>query len=367
MFNSVSFENFRGLNNINVSLSQLTMLTGTNGVGKTTVLEGLYCLFSQSKLDVSPLSRYAKTSKLTINQNGNIGAAPAYDYKLFWNECPSYGNTECSVTAKSDSEKWCWRYKKANVDDIKNLINFQPFSISTNTEFAKWQWSISQGTDNKEFSKAQIITDDGTLQLIPLNSVVHISFFSDCLYIDFPLIRVSPETLTLGMSKELTNAIKPLCSRVTDVRLAGLNKGFSVVLDGEKEASLGTLGNGTVTWASTVHAILELMDDCWYNDRQSSAPLFILIDEFGAGIHYSAMLSIWGYIKTFAEENPNIQFVFTSHSKDCIQAYCETFSESENAKIVRFHKNAHDDGIETTEYEKEYFPKIIDDEWEVRG
>jgi AAA15 family ATPase/GTPase len=366
MFSSIEFKNFRGLDNKSVPLSQLTMLTGTNGVGKTTVLEGLYCLFSKSKLDVSPLSRYIKTTKLTINQNGNIGTAPAYDYKLFWDECPSYGNTECSVSAKSDSTEWTWTYKKAELDEIKNLINYQPFTVTTKTEFAKWEWSISQNEDKNKFTAAQIISDDGSLQ-VAKNSVINSRFFSECAYIDFPLIRVVPETLTLNISKELTKAIKPLCSRVTDVRNAGYPKGFTAVLDGENEISLGTLGNGAVAWVSTVHAILMRRDEFLPGLKQGSAPLFILIDEFGAGIHYSAMLDIWKFIKTFAEENPNIQFVFTSHSKDCIQAYCETFLQSDDASIVRMHRTRNSKEIVTTEYKNDLFPNIIDGDWEVRG
>jgi recombinational DNA repair ATPase RecF len=40
MVNKVVFSNFRGLNDLTISTAPATMLTGSNGAGKTTILEG---------------------------------------------------------------------------------------------------------------------------------------------------------------------------------------------------------------------------------------------------------------------------------------------------------------------------------------
>ena len=42
MIKSVTLKDFRGLDELKVPLSPATMLTGINGVGKTSVLEGLF-------------------------------------------------------------------------------------------------------------------------------------------------------------------------------------------------------------------------------------------------------------------------------------------------------------------------------------
>ena len=44
MFESVQMTNFRGFKDMTVPLTQVTLLTGNNGSGKTSVLEALYCL-----------------------------------------------------------------------------------------------------------------------------------------------------------------------------------------------------------------------------------------------------------------------------------------------------------------------------------
>jgi AAA15 family ATPase/GTPase len=87
MIKSVTLKDFRGLTDLKVPLSSVSVLTGVNGVGKSSVLEGLYCLFSQTRLDVSPLSRYNKSLALSVNQAANIpigfAVSQNYNYMLF--------------------------------------------------------------------------------------------------------------------------------------------------------------------------------------------------------------------------------------------------------------------------------------------
>ncbi|MBQ6148642.1 MAG: AAA family ATPase, partial [Oscillospiraceae bacterium] len=49
MINSVAFYNFRGLKHLELSeLSQITLLTGRNNAGKSSVLEGIFLLMDHS-------------------------------------------------------------------------------------------------------------------------------------------------------------------------------------------------------------------------------------------------------------------------------------------------------------------------------
>jgi AAA15 family ATPase/GTPase len=42
MLKNVEITHFRGLDNVSIPLKRITVLTGCNGVGKTTVLEALH-------------------------------------------------------------------------------------------------------------------------------------------------------------------------------------------------------------------------------------------------------------------------------------------------------------------------------------
>jgi len=379
MITSVEFKNFRGFSDLTLPLSQVTMLTGTNGVGKTSVLEGLYCLFSETRLDVSPLARYNKTMNFVASPSINplgLAVRPSYNYKLFWDECPSYERTECSVKASSDNGfSWGWEYKKARLNDLdKKLTANNRIPVDSTSEFALWNWFVDGViTDPKthqpvkftdSFNSAQVFLPDGGLYLLPLQVIT----WNLCKYLDFASIRLQPQRLSYPTSKELTKALQVINPHVTDVRLTDTVSGLSIVLDNDKSATLGTLGNGAVTWVSVLTAIFDVLDDTKKDPQSNPLPSIILIDEMGAGINYNIMRDIWKYIREFMKQNSNIQFVFTSHSDDCIEAYCEAFLNTKDvASVVRLHKTAVGKKNMYTKYSESVFENIINGEWEVRG
>jgi hypothetical protein len=378
MIKSISFKSFRGLDSLNMPLSQVTMLTGVNGIGKTSILEGLYCLFSETRLDVAALARYNRTFGVMINQAPNapagIAARHIFNYRLFWEECPSYGETACSVTAfDTENLKWSWDYKKASMVDLdKQMLTNNHVLIDSSTEFALWNWKIhgvklNMKNHQKEqvsdkFSRAQILLPDGGLIFLPQTSQVK----SVCRYLDFASLRIQPPVLSFETSKHLTGALKIINPRVTDIRLTGTESGLSVVLDNTREVTLGTIGNGAVTWTSALIAIFNVIESL-KNQQPTDVPIIILVDEIGAGIHYSVMLDMWKYLRDFTKQYPYIQFVTTSHSDDCVRAFCEAFREQSSASIVRLHKTSVDNRIIPTAYSKEQFGNIISGDWEVRG
>jgi len=367
MIRSVTLKNFRGLDSLTVPLNSATMLTGINGVGKTSVLEGLYCLFSNTRLDVAPLSRYNKSQGLApythVGMPFNLAARQTYNYKLFWDECPIYGCGTCSVEAASTHYTWHWQYQKGKYNDLdKDMIINNMVHVDAATEFALWQWDKKGESETITTRRAQVLNPDGGLYLLPIES----DYFSMCQYIDFSTISLQPTKLSFQTAKQLTKALQILNPKITDVRLKDIDSGLSVIVSDKYEVSLSTIGNGAVTWASALISIFELVDLLKLQEEEK-LPVFVLFDEMGSGIHYSIMLEIWDYLKKFLEQNKNIQFVFNSHSDDCIRAFCEAFRQTKNASIVRLHQSANNSGIIPTEYTSDEFENIIAGEWEVRG
>lgn len=378
MVTKTSFQGFRMLNNLSLDLAPVTMLTGSNGVGKTTVLEGLYCLLSETRLDVSPLSRYNRAIGLPGGQTGNASggfiARQRYNYKLFWEECPTHEQSECSVTALTDNGlTWSWGYKKATLADLsKTIIANNPIPVDTTTEFALWEWSAKgKVIDNKSlqplkinelYSRVQILSPDGGLYLLPIEGKA----LSYCRFIDFTSGRVQPQKMSFNTARQLTAALRLINHRITDVRLKDIESGLSVVIDDKYEVSLGTIGNGAVTWASVLIAIFDVIESAKLGP-QFDVPVMILIDEMGAGIHYSIMTDVWMFLKEFMKHNSNIQFVFTSHSDDCIESFCKAFINDDNAKIIRLHQSGDTKDIVPTDYTNDSFDDIISGAWEVRG
>jgi hypothetical protein len=345
----------------------VTLLTGTNGAGKTSVLEGLYCLFSETQLDVSHLARYCRSAGIRITQqNGmqNIAGYSVYNYRLFWDECPAFGKNTCSVSANYGNGQLEWIYTKVKMSEIDASIlrdaKLMGIPIDSTTDIARFKWqSKNLGID---LEKAQILSLDGGWHIVsPENKEI-----GACKYIDFAFTKAMPKELSLQTARKLTEALKLIHPQITDVRISKIENGLYVVLDGNQEATLATVGNGAGTWASTLYSIFELVERFIPQDN-NSIPAFVLIDEIGTGVHYSVMSSLWKYIRDFTVQYPNMQLIATSHSDDCVRAFCETFIEcKEKANLVNLHKTATNE-IAATSFNASHFGMIMSGELEVRG
>jgi len=374
MFNSVTLQNFRGFNDVIVPISRVTLLTGTNAVGKTSVLEGLYCLFSETHLDVSPLVRYNRTLSFVFNQvNGslNVTGRHVYNYGLFWDECSASSNLPCYVSAKTDTgTTWQWTYRSAKMSDIDTTLLEKARSmnivIDSFTDIALFDWQICDNglVEDKDIRRvAQILSMDGLPYLVSTKN----QMVSICRYMDFASIKAMPQVLSHQTARKLTRVLNFIDPRIKDIRLSKPEYGLSVVFDDDRESTLGTIGNGAVTLASVCIAIFDIID--WLEKRGQSCdiPIFLLIDEMGAGIHYSVMGNIWKYIWSVLEKYPCIQLISTSHSDDCVRTFCDVFVDKEDvASVVRLHRSVNNKII-STQYNTCKFDVIMSGEWEVRG
>ena len=340
--NKVTFTNFRGIDKLSIPLTRAMMLTGPNGVGKTSILEGLYCLFSETRLDVLPLSRYCRRIGISNPHTGvSVGVSShyLYNYSLFWDECPKYGNESCSVFAQFNGHQWDWVYRRAkNLSELPAelasaaTVNTSGWPIDALTEFAIWDWSQGE----VQHSRAQTLSAvlPGFHVFPPENKSQ-----SFCTYIDFATIRAMPSKLTFKVSKMLTEALQLINPHVTDIRFEGADSGLSVILNDEYSTSLDTLGNGAVTLVNVLIVIFETLET--QSRTMPDAPFFVLIDEIGAAMHYNVMLDVWNYLKLLSEKHRNLNYVATSHSNDCVKAFCEVFRDrmvNDEAKLLRLYK-----------------------------
>lgn len=357
MLQNVHFINYRGLKDTTIPLAPITLLTGTNGIGKTSVLEGLYFLLTEQVPDAAVFPRYQPIHNRT--------KAGEYDYLSFWKECPTSGASVCQVEADLKTQKLSWEMKISDFSGIDE--EFKRYELQrksgNDTLYVSWEWK-SKETNSSQFSSIS----KAVQQLI---KVSHDSLRNGdvtstaCRYVDMPSIKHVPDTLPLQTEKLLTRALRIINSEVTGVRYDGIPGRLRIIIKDEYERSLGALGVGAETWGSVLLVLAELIS---ISTKDKSSVMF-LVDEIGAGIHYSKQEEMWGFLLKFLSEYPQIQMVLTTHSYDCIKAFCKTFQNANPgmAQIVRLHTFGEKDGIKTTTYSHDTFENILQDEWEVRG
>jgi ABC-type transport system involved in cytochrome c biogenesis ATPase subunit len=154
MLQNVRLINYRGLKDATIPLAPITLLTGMNGAGKTSVLEGLYCLLSQPVPDVAVFPRYqASMSTQAVNvmwPTGSPNLQPPfspvvkYDYPAFWKECSTDGASECQVAAGTKEFRLAWKMRISDFSEldhtIKDIATNYGLQGGANVPYALWEW-----------------------------------------------------------------------------------------------------------------------------------------------------------------------------------------------------------------------------------
>ncbi|MCL2822372.1 MAG: ATP-binding protein [Polyangiaceae bacterium] len=375
MITSVRLQKFRGFDDVTIPLTRVTMLTGANGIGKTSVLEGLYCLFSETRLDVRPFCRYDR-----IETGNEYAPGPAefpdrrFDYAFFWDDCMAFGGRSCSVSAESDdgtSRTWsCAKRGMFGLDDDMKAEARRSRRADSTSRFAVFDWELRWKHDNRDpirMSKSQILSSRGGLLLLPDDAPETMP--SACVYVDYSSVRVPAAGMPFLTARKLAGLLHTIDKRVSDIRVTLVGRGQSVILNDSHEISLAALGSGAVSWIGTLVAVMDAAEryDQYDLSPAGSAPVFVLVDEIGAGMHHKGMEDIWRFFRDFADDHPYIQFVITTHSNDCVRAFCNVFNkEGDSASVVTMHKNFLGEFgvIQLTHPD---FENIVSGDWEVRG
>ena len=97
----------------------------------------------------------------------------------------------------------------------------------------------------------------------------------------------------------------------------------------------------------------------------SSRNGFCLIDEAENGIHHSVQRDYWRMVLQTAREN-NVQVFATTHSWDCVRGFAQAAVENENVKGVLVRLEKGDDGLRAVRYSEDDLKIAADQRIEVR-
>ncbi len=323
---SLSIQGFRGVQKLEIpKLGRVTLITGKNDVGKTTVLEAaqLYGSRGNEGILYSLLDKHEETSAFSEDDNP---ISDLYDFTslFFGRDVSENSRIKIGPCDLSDNDQLVISSK--GVSDVNDQILEE-----LEKAYSAFSHEMEPAILEVSFSKS--------VYRIPFDRILGASLprarghpryrrIVDPDKFDFQILGPSPinnnllsifwdRVETIGIEAEkraiygLNLALGDKVDRVTmigDWRRPRGRRAAAKYSDGRKSVPLRSFGDGAVRLYG-----LSLALAC----RQNG---FLLIDEVENGIHHSIFENFWRNVLQMADEN-SVQVIATTHSFDCVKGF----------------------------------------------
>ena len=339
---SLSIQGFRGIQKLEIpKLGRVTLITGKNDVGKTTVLEAAQLYGSRGNEDIlnSLLDRREETSVFSEDE-GPI--SKLYDFtSLFFGRDLS-GNSKIKIGPYDLSGADQLEISTKDIKDIddralENLERaYNIFSYEMELSILEVSFlervsripfdrilgtSLPRARDLPRFGKASTHSNKFDFQILgpsPISNNLLGAYWDRVEAIGIKAEKHAVYGLNLALSDKVDGV-----TMIGDWRQPYGRRASAKYSDGRKSVPLRSLGDGAVRLYG-----LSLALAC----RQDG---FLLIDEVENGIHHSIFEDFWRTVLQMADEN-NVQVIATTYNFDCVKGFAKAvvnFPEIEGALV----------------------------------
>lgn len=359
MIKRITIENFRSLTSLSMdNIGRLTLISGRNNVGKSTLLESLFLFMDHSAPD--------SFMKLNSFRGHNLISSSSVWEPLF-NKLDTdkkirinidFGNHESQLTYSKDND-----YLPYNVSGLSEDILAQ-FRTSTKSSYS----IMSQFVDVEKSNTSQPYTEKchfslngtGVLREITTNLPGNeIRLMIPTQFINSVLIRV-PENVLNGIGKlelsgkkdSVISVLQELDSSIEDILTLSVDGIIQLYVRAKGQLiPLQYAGDGVMKLLSICLAIFE---------RKNG---LLLIDELETGFHYSMYGKLWKIIDKISAES-NCQIMATTHSYELILSASEHIANPEDFVYYRMGRIKED--ISLFRYDHSSLKNALQSEMEVR-
>lgn len=330
MIESIKISNFKIFKTLVLDdLHQITLMSGKNNVGKSTLLESIFfsnCYFNADSFITINNIRGAVTALRTDIWKSFINVYSKTNF--FEIEKVENGVKKNIVVELTDSRNPTVHSPLDN----SNVVDTQVSKKTNDNRNITHQLTISATDGENEDSLQYFVKFDGQIQTVsnyspdnPLRNCTYTSFISSKSIINQPGLA---EMLSkLEMEGKISYAVKAL--QILEPEIIGI-KTF--------------LQNGTIRlYASMKNGLNMPIDNMGDGICKlviicvtilSNPNSLILIDEMENGFHYSAHKEIWNAVYE-AAKIANVQVIATTHSYDCIKGASEAMGENADFGYIR--------------------------------
>ncbi len=309
MINSLTVKNFRGIKQLELpELAPFTLLTGRNNVGKSSILEAIFLFIGHTDVEIF--------SKLNLFRGIGTFMHPSAIWDPLFYGLDSDSMLEIAMSFDEKQSSLSYERDDNYIPADKNpaIQNaYSQFSAGTRSTYTL-KFNFKNGADYTE-EGAFSINDTGFLRNIvtnrPNNQIRYLpgTHFINWNTMQDPFIVNAIGSLELkGQKPDIVKALQIIEPNLSDI-ITISNQGH-VQLYAKISSQILPLklaGYGLNRLLLFILAILNTPNSV------------VLIDEFGAGIHYSSLPKCWQVALAVAREN-NCQIIATTHSYECLQS-----------------------------------------------
>ena len=347
---SLELKNYRGFDHFELhDLGLVNLLVGTNNCGKTTILEAIKILMSDSPIS-GLWQTLAQRDGEVIGDSSRAGRQLEIR-RLFQNHEIALGKS-FELSASTDHGEWTMlaTIERTNPDEVENLES-EPDALLSPEDFLNPR-SLSLQWRNPVGGKFPIpLTRQGgisrdaiqgisrhvsPLTEFAINFITASSLSADEVSRRFEEIVLTPEE---DLVTEALRIIEPSIERIavsgSDRSSGGMvrpSRGRILVrLKGSKERiPISSMGDGIWRLLGLALSVVR------------SAGGILLVDEIDAGLHYTVMQEMWQFLYQCAKKY-DVQIIATTHSRDCYHSLAvicrDDVSEGSEVTINRIERD----------------------------
>ncbi|MXX97344.1 MAG: ATP-binding protein [Rhodothermaceae bacterium] len=347
----LSISNFRGIHHLSIKkLGRVTLITGLNGVGKTTVLEAVRVYATRGDQDVFRTLLYSRDELVEApDEDRDLIMFPDYSALFFGR----HATPSQSISIGPLSGKDCLKIEVVDVKDLPepqqdlfsklNSEANQALKVVHRDAQSVLPWlagihHVPRALRRMRLSRQDMSDPINCESLGPglLDNYVLASYWDK-------VVLTPQEALALEALNLTGQKIDRVAAIGEDSRRYGRSGSRIVVRmnDQTKPLPLKSLGDGITRLFAASLALAVSRDG------------FLVIDEVENGIHYSVQHEFWKMVLKAAHEY-NVQILATTHSFDCIKAFASAATEikESNGALIRLEgENGDIRAIEYTEEE----------------
>ena len=364
---SLAIEGFRGIKSLSIPrLGRVTLLSGKNSVGKTTVLESVKLYATRGHPGViGNMLRERDELIPIIDDDGEEVSVPDVE-SLFYGRFPS---PESRISIGAPHSEGSLLSIKLETNPQEHQRNgFDAHYSDDIQEIAlqiEFQGKVVRETPVRSFLRPSNLRSTGITKPGKRNSsVITCETFGPGVVDNDDIARLwSNVALTIEETRALQALRLVYGDQVSGVSVVDEartrytrrpDRRPIVKIDGyESPVPLRSLGDGATRIFGVALALAN------------SHGGFLVIDEAENGIHHSVQRDFWRMVIQTAQEN-DVQVIATTHSWDCVVGFGQALTDIEDESGLLVHLSRNGNRIRATEYSGEDLQTAIRHGTEVR-